>query len=62
MADIDIVPKREAGSWMWVLLAFVLLALVLWMVMAGGDAARRNGVSSPSGARPSVETPRSRAA
>jgi hypothetical protein len=34
MADIDIVPKRRTGSWVWILVAVVVLALILWMMMS----------------------------
>ena len=37
MADIDIVPKHRSYTWLWVLLALVVVA-VLWYVLAGGGA------------------------
>jgi len=40
MADIDIVPKRRTGSWVWILVAVVVLALILWMMMSRGNAGR----------------------
>ncbi|RPJ59275.1 MAG: hypothetical protein EHM24_28040 [Acidobacteria bacterium] len=37
MADIDIVPKERSYTWLWVVLALVILG-VLWYVLAGrGD-------------------------
>jgi hypothetical protein len=51
MADIDIVPKRRSGTWMWVLLAVVLIALLIWMFMPSGDVANRGafeGLATPA--------------
>jgi hypothetical protein len=45
MADIDIVPKQRSYTWLWILLALVILA-VLWWAFAGGDTAD----VSPTGA------------
>lgn len=37
MADIDIVPKQRSYTWLWILLALVILAVV-WYALAGrGD-------------------------
>ncbi len=35
MADIDIVPKERSYTWLWIVLALVILG-VLWYVLAGG--------------------------
>ena len=43
MADIDIVPKRRMGAWVWLLIA-VVIAIVLWMVLAGGNRAPDTGM------------------
>jgi len=32
MADIDVVPKRGGNAWLWVVLAAVVVALVVWVV------------------------------
>mgnify|MGYP003586286318 CR=1 FL=1 len=45
MADIDIVPKQRSYTWLWIVLALVILA-VLWWAFAGGDRV----TTSPSGA------------
>ena len=37
MADIDIVPKERSYTWLWVVLALVILAVVWYMVSAGGS-------------------------
>jgi len=34
MADIDIVPKERSYTWLWIVLALVILG-VLWYVLAG---------------------------
>jgi hypothetical protein len=47
MADIDIVPKQRSYTWLWILLALVILA-VLWWAFAGGDDATTT--TPPSGA------------
>jgi hypothetical protein len=35
MADIDIVPKRRSNTWMWLLLAILIIGSIAWMVMGG---------------------------
>jgi hypothetical protein len=35
MADIDIVPKRRTNTWIWIILAIVVL-MVLWMLFGRG--------------------------
>jgi bacteriorhodopsin len=42
MADIDIVPKRRTSTWLWVVLAIIVVALIAWMIM---------GPSSPPAAK-----------
>jgi hypothetical protein len=45
MADIDVVKKGSGSrAWLWVLM-LVVLAIVLWMVLAGGgpDATSSGG-------------------
>jgi hypothetical protein len=49
MADIDIVPKRRSSTWMWVLLAAIIVALIVWM-MAGSADVPSSGANLP-GAR-----------
>jgi len=39
MADIDVVPKRRSGLWLWIVLAIVV-AVILWMVLANRTAPR----------------------
>jgi hypothetical protein len=51
MADIDIVPRRRTSTWMWILLALVVL-VVLWAVMGRGDAPPSSGSLLPSGGGP----------
>jgi hypothetical protein len=41
MADIDVVPKRHTTTWLWVILALIVVAVVLFMLFArGGDQMR----------------------
>jgi len=37
MADIDVVPKRRSLSWVWILAAIVIVAVILWAVMGNRD-------------------------
>ena len=37
MADIDVV-KKGSSSWLWIVIALVVLALILWFVMSGDPA------------------------
>jgi bacteriorhodopsin len=39
MADIDVVPKRRTSTWLWVMLAVVVLA-ILWMALGSRSAPR----------------------
>jgi hypothetical protein len=51
MADIDIVPKRNSMTWVWVLLAIVLVAFLVWAMMGRGDAPG-SGSLHPDGRSP----------
>ncbi len=59
MADIDVVPKRRSLTWLWILAAIVIVALILWALMGNNDPSpvglvtpgdseseRRNGVGT----------------
>ena len=35
MADIDVVPKGRTTTWLWILLALVIVAALLMAVFAG---------------------------
>lgn len=43
MADIDVV-KKGPSSWLWVLVALVVLAAILWFVMSG-DSSPQTGLN-----------------
>lgn len=43
MADIDVV-KKGSNTWMFVLIALVLLALIIWFVMGAGNDAPQTGL------------------
>jgi hypothetical protein len=46
VADIDIVPKKRSSTWMWIVLAIVVIALLFWLLGGGTQPAAR-GVPSP---------------
>ena len=35
MADIDIVPRMRSSTWLWVVLALIVLAVIFWLVAGG---------------------------
>jgi hypothetical protein len=39
MADIDVVPKQRSNTWVWVLLAIALIAVLIWAFMTRTPAA-----------------------
>jgi hypothetical protein len=46
MADIDVVPKSRTKTWLWILVALVILAALLMVVIAGrADASTMPGQS-----------------
>ncbi len=32
MADIDVVPKHRSNVWLWIVLAIIVLALIIWAI------------------------------
>ncbi len=42
MADIDIVPKHRNYTWLWVILAIIIIAIV-WFAIAGSRGPTRTG-------------------
>lgn len=50
MADIDVV-KKGSGSWLWIVIALVVLALILWFMMSG-DPAPQTGLLLEDGLGP----------
>jgi len=30
MADIDVVPKHRSNTWLWIVLAVIVIALLIW--------------------------------
>ena len=30
MADIDVVPKHRSNTWLWIVLAIIVIALLIW--------------------------------
>ena len=39
MANIDVVPKQHGNTWMWILLAVIVAALVVWALTGRTHAA-----------------------
>jgi bacteriorhodopsin len=37
MADIDIVHKKRTSVWLWVVLAIVVLAVIVWWLATSGQ-------------------------
>ncbi len=31
-ADIDVVPKHRSHAWLWVVLAIIVIALIIWAI------------------------------
>lgn len=49
MADIDIVPKRRAGSaWLWIVIAIVVVVL-LWLAFGRGGGTPQTGALIDAG-------------
>jgi hypothetical protein len=34
MADIDVVPKQRSNTWLWIVLAIVAIAVLVWLLAA----------------------------
>jgi len=49
MADIDIVPKHRSNTWIWIVLAIVVIGLVIWATMGRGSATRSGNNLLPGG-------------
>jgi len=48
MADIDVVPKRRTGMWVWLLVAIAII-VVLWLAFGRSAMPRQTGrVASPA--------------
>jgi len=30
MADIDVVPKHRTNTWLWIVLAIIVIAILIW--------------------------------
>jgi hypothetical protein len=56
MADIDIVPKHRSYTWLWIVIALVIIA-VAWFALSGHRGTRATGASGEllaPGAAPTV--------
>jgi bacteriorhodopsin len=47
MADIDVV-KKGSSSWLWIVIALIVLAVILWFVM-GRNSAPQTGLHLEQG-------------
>lgn len=46
MADIDVVPKKRSRLWLWIIAA-IIIALIIWAIVAGTQPAPpRQGMTS----------------
>ncbi len=52
MADIDIVPKHRSRTWLWIVLAIIVIAIV-WFALASSRGTGRVGAVL-NGAPPSA--------
>ncbi len=48
MADIDIVPKHRSRTWLWIVLAIIIIAII-WFALASGHGASRLGAMLDGG-------------
>ncbi len=54
MADIDIVPKGRSRTWLWILLAIVIVAIV-WIALAANHRSNTvRNLAPPGGAIPAA--------
>jgi bacteriorhodopsin len=58
MADIDIVPKRRSSIWLWVVLAVIVIAAIVWLMAATSGTAPGAGASPQGYAPAGAETAR----
>ena len=48
MADIDVVPKHRSNTWVWIVLAIVVIGVLIW-AFAGRTQAAARLQSGPQG-------------
>jgi len=48
MADIDVVPKQQSYTWLWVVLAIIVIALLIWAFAGRTQAAALLRLPSPA--------------
>ncbi len=46
MADIDIVPKHRSYTWLWIVIALVVLAIIWYAIARSGHPAAAGAVGS----------------
>jgi hypothetical protein len=48
MADIDVVPKHRSNVWLWIVLAIVAIALLIWAMTGRSHNAAELHSESPT--------------
>jgi bacteriorhodopsin len=46
MANIDVVPKSRSNTWLWIVIAIVVIALLFWAFAARSSASELHGQQS----------------
>jgi len=52
MADIDVVPKHRSNAWLWVVIAIIAIAIIVWALT--GRTPRVTEVQPPSPATAAI--------
>ncbi len=55
MAQIRIEPRRSRLVWLWVIIALIIIAVIIWFI-AGRPGTGRAGRLQPANAPPSLPT------
>jgi hypothetical protein len=50
MADIDVVPKHRNYVWLWIVLAIIVIALLIWAFRGTGAQTTGSRVTGSGGA------------
>jgi hypothetical protein len=65
MADIDVVPKQGSKTWLWIVIAAVIVIAILWIAFGSSGTPARQGHklgAAPSRVAISSSLPGARAA
>ncbi len=47
MADIDVVPKHRSYTWLWIVIAIVVLALIIWALAGRSHSTAQWPLTAP---------------